>query len=65
MKPLISIGLPVKDGFKDRSQNDINLEKSLNSILSQTYENLEIIISDNCSEDETTKFLNKKVLSDN
>lgn len=64
MKPLISIGLPVKDGFKDRSQNDINLEKSLNSILSQTYENLEIIISDNCSEDETTKFLNKKVLSD-
>ena len=26
MKPLISIGLPVKDGFKDRSQNDINLE---------------------------------------
>ena len=29
MKPLISIGLPVKDGFKDRSQNDINLEKSL------------------------------------
>ncbi len=64
MKPLISIGLPVKDGFKDRSQSDINLKKSLNSILSQTYENLEIIISDNCSEDETTKFLNKIVLSD-
>ena len=43
MKPLISIGLPVKDGFKNRSQNDINLEKSLNSILNQTYKNLEII----------------------
>ena len=64
MKPLISIGLPVKDGFKNRSQNDINLEKSLNSILNQTYKNLEIIISDNCSVDETKKFLDKISLID-
>ena len=57
MEPLISIGLPVKDGFKNKSTDEINIKKTLNSILNQTYKNLEIVISNNCSIDETNKFL--------
>ena len=45
MKPLISIGLPVKNGFLNSSENKIDLSKSLNAILKQSYTNLEIIIS--------------------
>lgn len=40
--PLVSIGLPVYN----RSEY---LEDCLNSFISQTYQNIEIIISDNCS----------------
>ena len=57
MKPLVSIGLPVKNGFMNRSENDIDLGKSLNSILRQNYTNLEIIISNNCSTDKTNNYL--------
>ena len=44
IKPLISIGLPVYNMHK-------TLARSLDSIINQTYKNLEIIISDNCSND--------------
>lgn len=43
---LISVGLPVYNG-------DAFLKDALNSLLAQTYSNLEIIISDNCSTDKT------------
>jgi len=67
MKPLVSIGIPVKNGFANRypgnefvySEKDIDLAKALNSILNQTYTNLEIIISNNGSTDETNAFLEK------
>ena len=59
MKPLISIGMPVKNGFKINSKQGINLEKSLNSILNQSYSNLEIVISNDCSDDQTGIFLEK------
>ena len=55
MKPLISIGCPVKNGFKNK--NKFNLKDALDSILNQTYKNLEIIISDDLSDDETKDFL--------
>ncbi len=42
---LVSIGLPTYN-------RPIGLERSLNTLLNQTYHNLEIIISDNCSEIE-------------
>lgn len=45
-KPRVSIGLPVFDGEK-------YLEESLNSILAQTFEDFELIISDNASNDRT------------
>lgn len=44
--PLVSIGVPVRDGA-------ISLEKALDSVVNQTYRNIEIIISDNCSSDRT------------
>ena len=65
MRPLISIGLPVKNGFRYKSFDNTNLGKVLSSILNQTYENLEIVISDDCSNDETKEYLNKISKSDN
>ena len=55
-KPRVSIGLPVYNGEK-------YLEKALDSILSQTYTDFELIISDNASVDRTQeiclKYTNK------
>lgn len=45
-RPRISIGLPVFNGEK-------YLEQALNSILAQTYQDFELIISDNASTDKT------------
>jgi glycosyltransferase involved in cell wall biosynthesis len=67
MKPLVSIGIPVKNGFANRylgndfiySENDIDLAKALDAIINQSYTNLEIIISNNGSTDETYSFLEK------
>jgi len=59
MEPLVSIGIPVKNGFANKSEKDINLEKTIYSILNQSYTNLEIIISNNGSTDETNLFLKK------
>lgn len=47
-KPLVSIGLPVYN-------EERFLEKALESLLSQDYGNLELIVSDNCSTDRTPK----------
>ena len=44
--PLVSIGLPVFNG-----QN--YLSKSIDSILNQSFQDFELIISDNCSTDDT------------
>jgi glycosyltransferase involved in cell wall biosynthesis len=46
MLPLISIGLPVYNGQK-------YLKRAITNILAQDYENLELLISDNCSNDTT------------
>ena len=67
MRPLVSIGIPVKNGFANRylgtdfiySENDIDLAKALDAIINQSYTNLEIIISNNGSTDETYSFLEK------
>ena len=44
--PLVSIGLPVYNG-------EDYIEKCLSSIVAQTYENIEVIVSDNQSTDAT------------
>jgi glycosyltransferase involved in cell wall biosynthesis len=56
--PTVSIGLPVYNG------QDF-LEQALNSIVSQTYKSIEIIISDNCSTDNTSSICKKFTESDN
>lgn len=45
-RPLVSIGVPVYNGAD-------YLREALDSILAQTYDHLDVIISDNASEDDT------------
>ena len=49
-KPLVTIAIPT---FNRRSL----LERTLNSVLGQSYNNLEIIVSDNASTDDTRAYL--------
>ena len=55
--PLVSVGMPIKNGMP-------YLERAIENIQNQSYSNLEIIISDNCSDDETSEFLNLVEASD-
>ncbi|GAI77161.1 unnamed protein product [marine sediment metagenome] len=57
-KPLISIGLPVFNGEK-------YLDETLNSIMTQTYFNFELIISDNASTDLTQQICRSYEAKDN
>ena len=45
-KPLVSVGIPVYNGERF-------IRQALDSVLRQTYDNLEVIISDNASTDKT------------
>ena len=63
-RPLVSIGMPIFNGMRSNLKKNINLEKSLQSILKQSYKNLEIIISDNCSNDETINIIKKYLKKD-
>jgi glycosyltransferase involved in cell wall biosynthesis len=56
-KPLVSIGLPVFN-------NEKTLERALNSLLDQNYENIEIIASDDKSIDKSA-FILKRYASSN
>lgn len=56
--PLVSIGIPVYN-------EDRFLEESLLSLLSQDYQNIEIIISDNASIDKTEEICRKFCSRDN
>ena len=47
-KPLVSVGIPTYDEGKF-------IIDTIESVLSQTYNNIELIISDNCSTDDTTQ----------
>lgn len=48
--PLISLGIPIKNGMP-------YLESSLKDIVKQNYPNIELLISNNCSNDNTEHFL--------
>lgn len=56
-KPKVSIGLPVFNG-------ENFLRQALESILSQTFEDFEVIISDNASNDGTEKICRKYMYKD-
>ena len=49
--PKVSIGLPVYNGADF-------IEEAINSILNQTFQDFELIICDNCSEDDTERICN-------
>src|ERR1700682_2806211 len=48
MRPKVTIGLPVYNGAD-------HVERSITSVLSQTLGDFELLISDNCSTDETAE----------
>lgn len=52
LHPKVTIGLPVRNGDK-------YLQKALDSVVSQSYKNLELIISVNKSNDNTSKIADK------
>ena len=49
-EPLVSICIPVFNGEK-------TIAKTIDSILNQTYKNVEIFVVDNCSSDSTVKIV--------
>lgn len=55
--PRVSIGLPVYNGER-------YLEARLDSLLGQTFQDLEIIVSDNCSTDRTADICRERAASD-
>ena len=61
--PLVSIGLPVFNGLK-KNEYSTDISKTLKSILNQTYQNIEVIISDNCSTDDTADVIKKIIAND-
>lgn len=56
-KKLISIGLPIYNA-------EIHIERNINSLLKQSYKNIEIIISNNASTDATHKICKKFMKKD-
>ena len=56
-KPLVSIGLPTYNSSK-------TISKVLDNIINQTYKNIEIIISDNHSQDSTIQMVQKYASND-
>ena len=49
--PLVSIGIPTFN------RADGNLRKVIERALGQTYQNVEVIVSDNCSSDRTPELV--------
>lgn len=56
-KPLVSVLIPCYNAAK-------TIDRAINSILNQTYDNLEILVCDDSSTDNTNNILNKKALID-
>jgi glycosyltransferase involved in cell wall biosynthesis len=51
-QPLVTIGIPTRN-------RAYLLEQTIKSVLNQTYKNIEIIVSDNCSDDNTEEIVRK------
>lgn len=50
--PLVTVGMPIRNGGEF-------LKAALDSILGQSYANLQVIVSDNCSDDQTAATIEK------
>ncbi len=58
IQPMITVGIPVYNG-------DQYIKKAINSVLTQSYSNFELIISDNGSTDSTKEICEKLAIGDN
>jgi len=56
-QPLVTVGVPVYNGA-------LYLRDALNSVCKQSYQNLEIVISNNCSIDESQEIIEEFATSD-
>jgi len=57
IQPLVTVGMPIRNGGEF-------LRAALDSIVGQTYPNLQVIISDNCSDDQTAATVQKYLTRD-
>jgi glycosyltransferase involved in cell wall biosynthesis len=57
MSKLVSVCIPVYNGA-------LYIEETLNTLMNQTYNNIEIIVSDNASTDNTADIVKKNILND-
>ena len=57
IRPKVSIGMPVFNG-------ESFIENAINSILSQTFKDFELVISDNNSDDKTEEICKQFLLQD-
>ena len=57
-EPLVTIGMPVFNGAT-------SIAAAINSILDQTFRNFELVISDNCSTDDTAEICKRYAKIDN
>ena len=55
--PLVSIGVPFFNSEK-------SIERLIESLLNQNFENIEIILSDNCSTDKSKEKINKYLINE-
>ena len=55
--PLVSVGMPIRNG-------GASFERALRNILSQDYQNIEVLISDNASEDATSEIASRAIMRD-
>ena len=57
VKPLISVLIPSYNYARF-------IQKSIDSVLAQTYENIEVVVTDNCSTDDTMTVLRTRYADD-
>ena len=51
--PLVSIGVPIFNGEK-------GLRSALDALIEQSYKNIEVIVSDNASTDDTAESIHRQ-----
>jgi glycosyltransferase involved in cell wall biosynthesis len=64
LMPKVSIGMPVFNGGKIREDGKTEIEIAIESLLKQTFEDFELVISDNASTDRTSEIIHRYATKD-